>query len=57
MKRLKPPIDKTKYKVFDRTEYSDFQRKKKQNNPTHFTLELQENGMDKVTYYIKKLPN
>lgn len=34
---------------------SDYQRKDPRNLPTHFTLVLQENGFDKVTYFRKKL--
>ena len=33
---------------------SDYQKKDPRNLPTHFTLELQENGYDKVTYFRKK---
>ena len=34
---------------------SDYQKKDPANLPTHFTLELQENGYDKVKYFRKKL--
>ena len=55
MKRLDPPIDEEK---FDRLEFagmSDYEKNKKENIPDAFSLILQSNGFDKVTYYKKNL--
>ncbi len=55
MKRLDPPIDEDKYKKLDLTGMSEYERNKSDNNPDAFSLTLQDNGFDKVTYYKKNL--
>ena len=55
MKRLDPPIDEDKYKKLDLTGMSEYDRNKRSNNPTHFTMILENNGFDKVTYYKENL--
>ena len=55
MKRLDPPIDEDKYKKLDLTGMSEYDRNKSDNNPDAFSLTLQSNGFDKVTYYKKNL--
>ena len=55
MKRLDPPIDEDKYKKLDLTGMSEYDRNKRSNNPTHFTMILKNNGFDKVTYYKENL--
>ncbi len=55
MKRLDPPIDKEKYEKLDLTGMSEYERNKSDNNPDAFSLTLQDNGFDKVTYYKKNL--
>ena len=55
MKRLDPPIDEEKYEKLDLTGMSEYERNKSDNNPDAFSLTLQDNGFDKVTYYKKNL--
>lgn len=56
MIRLKPPIDSKDYKEIPQG-LSDYERKKSSNTPTHFTMKLIEQGLnkgfDKVTYFRK----
>lgn len=58
MIRLEPPIG-NEYEELVTTGLSDYERNKPVNQPTHFTMELIEEGrykgFDKITYYRKKL--
>lgn len=58
MIRLEPPIG-DEYEELVTTGLSDYERNKPINQPTHFTMELinegRYKGFDKVTYYRKKL--
>lgn len=57
MIKLEPPVDKEKYKEIPKG-LSDYEKNKPCNDPTHFTMELinegRYKGYDKVTYYRKK---
>ena len=55
MKRLEPPVDEEKYSILDFQKLSEYERNKSDNNPDAFSLTLQDNGFDKVTYYKKNL--
>ena len=58
MIRLEPPVG-DEYEELVTTGLSDYERNKPINQPTHFTMELvnegRYKGFDKVTYYRKKL--
>ena len=58
MEKLDPPIDKEMYKEI-RKGLSDYERNQLKNTPTHFSMELIEEGrykgFDKVTYYRENL--
>ena len=63
MKRIRPPVDKKKYKEI-RKGLSDYERNQVKNTPTAYTMEpytdkddVEERykDFDKVTYYRKKL--
>ena len=58
MIKLDPPVG-DEYEVLNTAGLSDYERNKPVNQPTHFTMELIEEGrykgFDKVTYYRKKL--
>lgn len=57
MSRLKlidiKDIDES-FEKFDFTGYSTYLIKKYGIRPTHYTLELQEDGFEKIKYWIKK---
>ena len=55
MKRLDPPVDEEEYSILDFQKLSEYERNKSDNNPDAFSLTLQDNGFDKVTYYKKNL--
>ena len=55
MKRLEPPVDEEEYSILDFQKLSEYERNKSDNNPDAFSLTLQDNGFDKVTYYKKNL--
>jgi len=57
MNRLEPPVDEEKYGIIDFGGMSDYDRNKSVNNPDAFSLTLQDNGFDKVTYYRNNLLN
>jgi len=58
MIKLDPPVG-DEYEELVTTGLSDYERNKPVNQPTHFTMELIEEGrykgFDKITYYRKKL--
>ena len=63
MKRIRPPVDKKKYKEI-RKGLSDYERNQVKNTPTAYTMEpytdkddVEERykDFDKVTYYREKL--
>ena len=58
MERIRPPVDKNKYKEIPNG-LTDYERSKVSNTPTHFTMELikegRYKGFDKVTYYRENL--
>jgi len=58
MIRLEPPVDKSRYKKIPKG-LTDYERTKVSNTPTHFSIELEEEGrykgFDKVTYYRENL--
>ena len=57
MIRIKPPVG-DEYEILETAGLSDYERNKPVNQPTHFTMELIEEGryrgFDKVTYYREK---
>ena len=57
MDRLEPPVDEEEYDILNFRGMSDYDRNKSVNIPDAFSLTLQDNGFDKVTYYRKNLLN
>ena len=51
MIRLDEEVDVNIYERYYGSEYSNQQKNQKKNQPTHFSLERQANGFDKVRYY------
>lgn len=51
MKRIHEKVDPTRYRRMCFKGMTYYGKSKQENQPTHFSLELQENGMDKVRYY------
>lgn len=58
MKRIRPPVDKNRYKKIPKG-LTEYERSKVSNTPTHFTMEVikegRYKGFDKVTYYRENL--
>ena len=58
MERIRPPIDKNRYKEIPKG-LSEYERSKVKYTPTHFTFtrikEGKYEGFDKVTYYRENL--
>ena len=58
MKRIRPPVDKNKYKEIPKG-LTEYERSKVSNTPTHYTMEVikegRYKGFDKVTYYRENL--
>jgi|14_taG_2_1085336.scaffolds.fasta_scaffold06358_6 hypothetical protein len=50
LKRLFGEIDKKMYRVLELDGLSDYERNKIHNSPTHFQLNLQDDGFDEVIY-------
>lgn len=57
MKKLKPPVDKNRFKKIPEG-LTDYEKSKLENTPTHYTMVLENEGRykgyDKVTYYREK---
>lgn len=49
--RLVERVDTEKYEPYYGSEFTNQQKSLRKNQPTHFSLTLQEDGFDKVRYY------
>ena len=51
LKRLFGEVNKEIYRKLELDGLSDYERNKLYNSPTHFQLNLMDDGFDKVVYY------